>query len=154
MAIVAHGHQIQLLTRFRGEVLSRGLVLALAGAVSWLLPMRSDVVTEAPGAWLGSGAVEVHAAAALAFLLVLTIIGFVWQRGRPAEMGALAWVVAGGVLAVASSVLVVLGGRSEGPMYWWLAMGVVITSMALQVVAALIGHALAVVAARRAEPAA
>ena len=150
MAIVAHGHHIQVMTRFRGQVLSRGLVLALASAVSWLLPMRSDLVIDAPGAWLGSGAVEVHAAAALAFLLVLTIIGFVWQRGRPAEMGALAWVVAGGVLAVASSVLVVIAGGSEGPMYWWLAMGVLVTSMALQVVAALIGHGLAVLAARRA----
>ena len=150
MAIVAPGHHIRLMTRFRGQVLSRGLVLALASAVSWLLPMRSDLVVDTPGSWLGSGAVEVHAAAALAFLLVLTIIGFVWQRGRPAEMGALAWVVAGGALAVASSVLVVIGGRSEGPMYWWLAMGVLITSMALQVVAALIGHGLAVLAARRA----
>lgn len=150
MAIVAHGHHVHLMTRFRGQVLSRGLVLALAGAASWLLPMRGDQVIDAPGAWLGSGAVEVHAAAALAFLLVLTIIGFVWQRGRPAEMGALAWVVAGGVLAVASSVVVVIAGGSEGPMYWWLAMGVLITSMALQVVAALIGHGLAVLAARRA----
>jgi len=151
MATVAHGHHIHLMTRFRAQVLSRGLVLLLASTLSWLLPMRSAAVGDSPGAWLGSGAVEVHAAAGLAFLLVLTIIGFVWQHHRPADMGALAWVVAGGVLAVASSVLVVLGGRSEGPMYWWLAMGVVITSMALQVVAALIGHGLAVLAARRAD---
>ena len=149
MAIVAHGHHIHVLTRFRGQVLSRAVVLLAAGAVTWLLPMRGDTVLDSPGTWLGSAAIEVRAAAALAFLIVLTIIGFVWQRERPAEMGALAWVVAGGVVAAVSSTLIVLNGLAEGPMYWWLGMGVAISSIALQVVAVLVGHALAVLAERR-----
>ncbi|MFS0884700.1 hypothetical protein [Aeromicrobium sp. 179-A 4D2 NHS] len=150
MAMAAHGHHIHVMTRFRVQVLSRAAVLLLAGVASWWLPMRGTTVVDSPGVLLGSAAVEVHAAAALAFLLVLTIIGFVWQRERPADMGALAWVVAGGLLAAVTAAALVLTADTEGPMYWWLALGVAITSMTLQVLAALLGHGLAVLAARRA----
>lgn len=151
MAIAAHGHHMHVLTRFRGQVLTRSLVLLAAGAVTWLLPMRADSLLDSPGTWIGSTAVEVRAAAVLAFLVVLTIIGFVWQRERPAEMGALAWVVAGALVAAVSSVLIVLDGMTEGPMYWWLGLGVAISSITLQVVALLVGHALAVFAERHAD---
>lgn len=149
MAIVAHGHHIHVVTRFRAQVLSRAAALLLVGLVSWQLPHRNDSVLDSSGAWLGSAAIETMPVAAVALLLVMGLVGFAWQRLRPADMGALAWVVAGGVLAAASSVLVVLDGMSEGPVYWWLGLGVVITSMALQVVAALLGHGLAVLLARR-----
>lgn len=149
MAIVAHGHHLHVMSRFRAQVLSRAAVLLLVGLVSWQLPHRNDSVLDSSGAWLGSAAIEVMPVAAVALLLVVGLLGFVWQRLRPAEMGALAWVVAGGVVVAASSVVVVLDGLSEGPVYWWLGLGVVITSMALQVVAALLGHGLAVLLARR-----
>lgn len=149
MAIVAHGHHIHVMTRFRAQVLSRAAVLLLAGLVSWQLPHRNPSVLDSSGSWLGSAVIDVQPAAALALLVAVGVAGFVWQRSRPADMGALAWVVAGGVLAAAASVLVVLDGMTEGPVYWWLGLGVMITSMALQVVAALIGHGLAVLAARR-----
>lgn len=149
MAIAAHGHEIHVMTRFRAQVLSRAGALLLVGLVSWQLPHRNDSVLDSSGAWLGSVTIEAMPVAAVALLLVMGLVGFAWQRLRPADMGALAWVVAGGVLAAASSVLVVLDGMSEGPVYWWLGLGVAITSMALQVVAALLGHGLAVLLARR-----
>ncbi len=150
MAIAAHGHHIHVMTRFRAQVLSRAAVLLVAGLVSWQVPHRNASVLDSSGAWLGSATIEVLPLAALALLLALVAVGFGWQRERPADMGALAWVVAGGVVAAASTALVVLDGMTEGPVYWWLGLGVMITSVALQVVAALVGHGLAVLAARRA----
>lgn len=147
MAIVAHGHRIPAMTRFRVQVLSRAAVLFAAGVLSWLLPMRNASVLDAPTLWFGSAAIETRAGAMVPFVAVLAAVGFMWQRRRPAEMGALAWVVAGGLLAAASALLVVGNGLTEGPMYWWLGLGVVITSMALQVVATLMGHALATLSA-------
>ena len=151
MAIVAHGHHIHVMTRFRGQVISRAALLLLASAATWLLPAREGAHgIGTPSAWLGSALTEISPWAAAGLLLSLAVAGYVWQRVRPADMGALAWVVAGGVLAFVSLALVVLSGRGEGPVYWWLAVAVVVTSMALQVLAALAGHAIAVVQVRRA----
>lgn len=150
MAIVAHGHEIHVMTRFRGQVLSRAAVLLSASALTWLLPERAAAHhVDAPARWLGGAVTEVHPAAAAVLLLALVAAGFTWQRVRPADMGALAWVVAGGALGFVSLALVLLVGAGEGPVYWWLGAGVVITSMTLMVLAALAGHALAVVVARR-----
>ncbi|GAA3529067.1 hypothetical protein AFL01nite_01640 [Aeromicrobium flavum] len=154
MAIVAHGHEIHVMTRFRGQLLSRAAVLLAASALTWLLPERAGAQhVDAPSRWIGGAVTEVHPAAAGALLLTLVAAGFGWQRVRPADMGALAWVVAGGVLGFVSLALVLLVGSGEGPVYWWLGAGVVVTSMTLQVLAALAGHALAVAVARRSAPA-
>jgi len=152
MAIVAHGHHIHVMTRFRGQVLSRAALLLLATAVTWLLPIRDGAHgVGSPAAWLGSALTETWPWAGAALLLALVAAGYGWQRVRPADMGALAWVVAGGVLGLVSLALVLLSGRGEGPVYWWLATAVVVTSMALQVLAALVGHGVAVLQARRAQ---
>lgn len=153
MAIVAHGHHIHVMTRFRGQVLSRAALLLLASAATWILPVRDGAHgVDAPSRWLGSALTEISPWFAGALLLVLAAAGYAWQRVRPADMGALAWVVAGGVLGFVSLALVLLAGQGEGPVYWWLAAAVVVTSMALQVLAALAGHGLAVLQARREQP--
>ncbi len=150
MAIVAHGHHIHLMTRFRGQVISRAAVLLLASVVTWALPVRSGAHgVDTPSAWMGSALTEVNVLAGCAVLMALAAVAYGWQRIRPADMGALAWVVAGGVLGFGSLGLVLLSGFGEGPVYWWLGVAVVVTSMALQAVAALAGHGLAVLAARR-----
>ena len=152
MAIVAHGHQIHVMTRFRGQVLSRAGLLLAASAVTWLVPVRDGAHgVDTPSVWLGSALTEISPWIAAALLLALALAGYVWQRVRPADMGALAWVVAGGVLGFASLALVLLSGLGEGPVYWWLAVAVVVTSMALQVLAALAGHGVAVLQDRRAQ---
>ncbi|SKB09757.1 hypothetical protein SAMN06295964_2879 [Aeromicrobium choanae] len=152
MAIVAHGHHIHVMTRFRRQVISRAALLLVASAATWLVPVRDDAHgVGAPSAWLGSALTEISAWIAVALLLSLVVAGYVWQRVRPADMGALAWVVAGGVLGFVSLALVLLSGLGEGPVYWWLATAVVVTSMALQVLAALAGHGIAVLQDRRAQ---
>jgi len=153
MAIVAHGHEIHVMTRFRGQVLSRAAVLLAASALTWLLPARAGAHhVDLPARWLGGAVTEVRPVAAAVLLSALVATGYAWQRVRPADMGALAWVVAGGVLGFVSLALVLLVGAGEGPVYWWLGAGVVVTSMTLLVLAALAGHALAVMVARRREP--
>ncbi|MFH7324647.1 hypothetical protein [Aeromicrobium sp. JJY06] len=150
MAIVAHGHHIHVMTRFRGQVLSRAAVLLLASAVTWLVPDRAGAHgIDAPATWLGSALTEILWPAAAVLLVVLAVVGWAWQRGRPADMGALAWVVAGGALGFVSLAIVLVSGLGEGPVYWWLGSAVVITSMTLQVLAALAGHGIAVLQARR-----
>jgi len=154
MTIAAHDHHhhIHVMTRFRGQVLSRAGVLLAASALTWAMPGREGTHgVDAPARWLGSAVTEAQPVAGLLVLLALVAAGYAWQRLRPADMGALAWVVAGGVLAFVSLALVVAVGSGEGPVYWWLGVGVVVTSMTLQVLAALAGHALAVLAARRHE---
>ncbi|MCL3836803.1 hypothetical protein [Aeromicrobium duanguangcaii] len=155
MTIAAHGHhqhRIHVMTRFRGQVLSRAAVLLAVSAVTWALPAREGTHgVDAPVRWLGSALTEAQVLPALVVLLALVGVGYVWQRVRPADMGALAWVVAGGALGFVSLALVVAVGSGEGPVYWWLGVGVVVTSMTLQVLAVLAGHGLAVLAARRHE---
>jgi hypothetical protein len=153
MANVAHGREIHVMTRFRGQVLSRAAVLLAASALTWLLPERAGAQhVDTPSRWLGGAVTEVHPAAAVLLLAALVATGHAWQRTRPADMGALAWVVAGGILGFVSLALVLLVGAGEGPVYWWLGAGVVVTSMTLMVLAALAGHALTVVVARRSAP--
>lgn len=150
MASIVHGHHIHLMTRFRRQVLSRALVLLGVSAITWMLPAGAGAHgVDTPARWLGSSLTEVNIVAGLALLICLTAVAHAWQVLRPADMGALAWVVAGGGLAFVSLALILLSGLGEGPVYWWLAAAVVVTSMALQVVAALIGHGLAVLSARR-----
>lgn len=150
MAIVAHGHHIHVMTRFRRQVLSRVAVLLVVSAVTWLVPERAGSHgVDAPASWLGSALTEISPGVAVLLLLVLVAAGYTWQRVHAADMGALAWVVAGGVLGFVSLALVLLSGAGEGPVYWWLAIAVVVTSMALQVLAALAGHGLAVLRSRR-----
>ncbi|MBC9225389.1 hypothetical protein GL325_03545 [Aeromicrobium sp. 636] len=154
MTIAAHGHHhhFHVMTRYRGQVLCRAAVLLTASAATWVLPGREGAHgVDAPARWLGSAVTEAHPAVGVVVLLALVAAGYAWQRVRPADMGALAWVVAGGALAFVSLALVVTAGSGEGPVYWWLGVGVVVTSMTLQVLAALAGHGLAVLAARRRE---
>lgn len=142
MAIVTHTHHIHVMTRFRAQVMWRALALLAVGAVTWMLPHETPGGVDRPIGWLGSILTEVSAVPALTLGIAIAMIAFVWQLARPADMGALAWVVAGGALALISLVLVLMVG--SGPVYWWLGIGVVVPSMALQVVAALIGHGAAV----------
>ncbi|MET1133786.1 MAG: hypothetical protein ABWX60_10240 [Aeromicrobium sp.] len=150
MAIVAHGHHIHVMTRFRGQLVSRAALLLVASAATWLFPLRAGAHgVDAPSAWLGSALTEISPGSAAAVLLTLAVVGYAWQLARPADMGALAWVVAGGVLGFVSLALVLVSG--EGPVYWWLATAVVVTSMALQVLAVLVGHGIAVLQVRRSQ---
>jgi len=149
MAVVAHIHHIQVVTRFRAQVMWRALALVAAGVLTWLLPVRDAGQAEGPGRGLGSVLTEVQPLPALGVLVLIAALAFAWQARRPADMGALAWVVAGGVLGLGSTLLVLFGVWAGGSIYGWLALGVVVTSMLLQVLAALAGHALAVLTARR-----
>lgn len=150
MAVVAHGHRFAVMTRFRRQVLARAGMLLVASALTWLIPTRSGTQTvDTPAAWLGSALTELRLVGALAVLVALGVVAYVWQRRRPAEMGALAWVVAGGGLAFVSSVLILVVGMGSGPVYWWLGLAVAITSMTAQVFAALAGHGSAVLVTRR-----
>lgn len=147
MAAIVHEHHLHLMTRFRVQVLWRVVALAAVGALTWILPAREAVMADGPGRGWGSVLTEVSAVAAVGLLVVLVGVGFAWQWWRPADMGALAWVVAGGMLAVLTAAGVVLAG-SGTTMYSWLTLGVVITSTAVQVLAVIAGHAVAVLLRR------
>lgn len=144
MAVVAPVHHVHLMTRFRGQVLARAAVLAAVGLLTWLVPARDGGTTGMPGGPVGSVLTEVSPVAATGLILLLVVIACAWQVRRPADMGALAWVVAGGVLAAASALVVIAVVWGGGPIYAWLALGVVVTSMSVQTVAAVAGHAIAV----------
>lgn len=147
MAAIVHEHHLHVMTRFRVQVLWRALALVVVGALTWALPAREAVLADGPGRGWGSVLTEVNLWAALGLVLVLAGIGFAWQWLRPADMGALAWVVAGGALVLLTAAGVLLAG-SGTTMYSWLTLGVVITSTAVQVLAVLTGHAAAVLVRR------
>ncbi|HPU12758.1 MAG TPA: hypothetical protein PLQ19_03090 [Aeromicrobium sp.] len=149
MAIVAHGHEIRLVTGFRVQVLAKAAVFALAAALTWLLPVNNPLMESSLGEGAGSTLVDLRLPFVLIILIGLGVIAFSWQRIHGADMGALAWVVAAGLMVLASIVLVLLQVSSVGVVYGWLALGVSLTSTFLAVLATLIGHGFAVALSRR-----
>mgnify|MGYP003495622592 FL=1 len=149
MAIVAHGHEIRLVTRFRVQVIAKAAVFAFAAAITWLLPVSNLAKEPSLGEGAGSTLVDLQVPFVVAILALMTAVGFLWQKFHPADMGALAWVLAAALMALASTVLVLLQLGGTGVVYGWLTLGVSLTSTFLAVMATLIGHAAAVALSRR-----
>lgn len=150
MATLVHVPHVHVMTRFRAQAAWRALALLACSALTWVLPRSAGGgMVDAPSRWLGSALTELVPLAAVAVLLTLAVVAFWWQMRRPADMGALAWVVAGGILMMVSLALVMIVGSAAGPVYWWLGAAVAVTSMALQVLAALAGHGVATLVQRR-----